>query len=177
MTDSDQSEEIIELVDQNDTVIGTVTAKEANVDPTKIHREVGIIIVDSQKRMLLQQRALTKKNAPGVWTVAAAGHIPVGMTPEEAAHMELQEELGFDTQLIFFEKAFDQIPTQSRFFYNYIASVDNPRITIEPKEVAQAGFYPEKQALELLGQEPGGLSLKMAKRYFSGELDRYLPFK
>lgn len=177
MPDSGTSEEIIQLVDKNDKVIGTIPISQANSDPTKFHREVGIIIVDSQRRMLLQQRAFTKKHDPGKWTVAAAGHIPVGMTPEEAAHMELQEELGFDTELTFFEKVFHQIPTQSRFFYNYLGRVDSPQITIEPAEVAQAGFYSETEALKLLGEEPEGLSLQIARRFFAGELDGFLQSK
>lgn len=175
MPDSGQSEEIIELVDSEDNVIGTIPIQQANSDPTKYHREVGILIVDSTGRLLLQQRALTKRHAPGVWTVAAAGHIPVGMTPEQAAHMELQEELGFDTELRFFEKVFNQVPTQSRFFYNYIGRADNPGIMIEPEEVAQAGFYSEADASKLLSQEPEGLSLRLAKRFFAGELDTFLP--
>lgn len=175
MPDSGTSEEIIELVDEHDQVIGTVTAREANQDPTKYHREVGVLIVDSRGQILLQQRALTKQLEPGKWTMAAAGHIPVGMTPEQAAHMELEEELGFDTELAFIEKRFDQIPTQSRFFYFFIGQVDDPEITLETEEVADAGFYDESESLKLLDWDPDGLNQELTKRFFAGEFAHLLP--
>jgi len=156
-------------------VIGTVPIKVANTDPTKYHREVGILIVDSNRRVLLQQRALTKSHHPGFWTITAAGHIPTGMTPEEAAHMELTEEPGFDVQLAFVGKTFNQIPTQSRFFYNYVGQLDDPVLTLQRSEVAQADFYAEPEAIALLERQGGSASLPFVQRYFAGELDRFLP--
>jgi 8-oxo-dGTP pyrophosphatase MutT (NUDIX family) len=44
--------------------------------------------------VLLQKRSLTKKNAPGMYHISAAGHINVGETALEAAVRETQEEVG-----------------------------------------------------------------------------------
>ena len=176
MPDSAHSEEIVELVDEDDQVIGTVPVKVANLDPTKIHREVAIMVADSRGRLLLQKRSQQKDHEPGLWTMAAAGHIPVGMTPLEGAHAELQEELGFDTELQFVEKYFDEIPTQRRFIYLYIGTSDDPKLVLEPSEVDTAEFVDEAEAIRRIGQSRTGMGLnyELAKRFFAGEFDQFL---
>ncbi|MCA9397648.1 NUDIX domain-containing protein, partial [candidate division WWE3 bacterium] len=90
-------DELLDLVNENDEVIGTILRSEANSNPKVYHREIGILIADSQDRVLMQQRSKNKKVYPLYWIVSCAGHVSAGMTPEEVAHKELQEELGFDT--------------------------------------------------------------------------------
>ena len=60
------------------------------------HRSVHVWILTPDDRILVQRRALTKENNPGLWDVSCAGHISAGETAIESAIRETREELGLD---------------------------------------------------------------------------------
>lgn len=143
-------EEILDLVNENDEVVGTVRYGEANKNPKLIHREVAIIIYDDNKRVLFQQRSKKKTVNPGIWAESCAGHIPKGMSPEDAAHMELKEELGFDTKLKFLTKTLARMPNETHFTYWFKGKFPKgTKLKIEPAEVEQVKFL-SKEGLEKL---------------------------
>jgi isopentenyldiphosphate isomerase len=115
---TNEPEELIDLVDESDRVIGTVRKGEANRDPSLRHREVAVLIHRGD-RLLWQQRSWAKEVMPGVWDVACAGHVRAGASPEQSAHRELSEELGFDTRLVFVERRLVQLPNETHFAYVY----------------------------------------------------------
>lgn len=119
---TNQPDELLDLVDGEDRVIGTVRKGDANRDPRLVHREVAILI-HRDGELLWQQRSWAKTVMPGVWDVACAGHVPAGATPEEAAHQELREELGFDTELAFVERRLVRQPNETYFAYVYTGVV------------------------------------------------------
>ncbi len=167
----DHVEEILDLVDENDNVIGTVPRSRANSDPSVIHREIAIMIFDNKGRILLQQRSLNKKIDPGVWTTTAAGHVDAGMTPLETAHIELREELGFDTELKFLNKHIDRQPNETRFFYWYTGNFpENGQIKIQTEEVMNTKFISksELEDFQKQGNKVGALSIKYMDQFWSG---------
>lgn len=136
--------ELLDLVNKDDEVIGEILKGKANQDPDLIHREIGVIIYDNENKVLLQQRSLKKKVHPGLWAVSCAGHVPKGMKPLDAAHMELREELGFDTTLHFVEKNLDEIPTETRFVYWFTGKYPGDKIKLEPEEVEQVKWVSQE---------------------------------
>jgi isopentenyl-diphosphate delta-isomerase len=58
------------------------------------HATVHIWLFTSDKKILLQKRALTKKVFPGIWDISVAGHIGAGEEILEAAKREIFEEIG-----------------------------------------------------------------------------------
>lgn len=166
-------EEFLDLVDENDNIIGEVKISEANSNQNLIHREVAIFIFDDRDRVLLQQRSFQKIHEPGFWTIAAAGHVTKGLTPIEAAHKELEEELGFDTELKFIEKFRYGIPTESRFMSLYLGKYSGEKIIPDPKEVAQAKFFSREDFAALVKSDVamGKKSEEVARRFWKGEFD------
>ena len=134
-------DELLDLVDQNDEVIGTVWKSEAHKDPSKIHREVAIGVFNNYREVLLQQRSMNKSNDPGEWKITAAGHVTAGEKPENAAKREVFEELGLTISPIFFKKIFrkrtgQSVSPESRFFYIYYSLVNGrPQMKLDQKEV------------------------------------------
>jgi 8-oxo-dGTP pyrophosphatase MutT (NUDIX family) len=45
--------------------------------------------------------------------------VPAGVAPDQAAHQELREELGFDTELVFVERRLVRQPNETYFAYVY----------------------------------------------------------
>jgi isopentenyldiphosphate isomerase len=140
------NDELLDLVNENDEVIGEVWRTQANADPKLIHREVGVVLYDDQNRLLFQQRSLNKKVHPGNWTMAALGHIGKGGNPEDFAHQELQEELGFDTPLTFWEKQLIALPNETHFTYWYMGKYTGQKITIQTSEVQQTHFVSQSES-------------------------------
>lgn len=99
----DDQSELFYLVDVNDNELGSVSRKEAHIDPTKIHRAIDVLVTNNNQ-LLLQKRSAYKDKYPGFWTISASGHVTFGQSYEEAANRELKEELGIEAALTFWGK-------------------------------------------------------------------------
>jgi isopentenyldiphosphate isomerase len=89
----DASEELVDVVDDDDRVIATVTRREMRAHRLQ-HRAVSIAVLSSDGRLLVHRRADTKDVWPGMWDLAAGGVVGAGESYEDAARRELAEELG-----------------------------------------------------------------------------------
>lgn len=170
-------EEILELVDENDNVIGEVLKREANKDPKLWHREAAVLLYSADKKILFQRRSLQKLVAPGEWMTTAAGHVTKGLTPFEAAHKELKEELGFDTELKFLDKNLVKRTNETHFTYRYIGKYLGQKIEIEKDEVEEAQLFSEVEFDKLIstGVSYNDHSYTLAKRFWRGDLDDLIP--
>src|SRR5690349_6739690 len=90
----DNQDELFFWVDDDDTILGSVSRKEAHSGTRKRHRSVGVIILNNLHQMLLQKRSSQKDMYPGEWQIAVAGHVPYGDSYDEAAHTESEQEVG-----------------------------------------------------------------------------------
>jgi isopentenyldiphosphate isomerase len=68
------SDHIIDIVDDQDVVIGNATKQEAQEKGLR-HRVVRITLEDPAGNILLQKRRDDKELYPGCWDTAAAGHV------------------------------------------------------------------------------------------------------
>lgn len=142
-------EELLDRVDEKDLVIGRVTKAEANSNAEIIHREVRVVLYDSEGKILIQKRSPKKKVYPGIWAESCQGHVPCGMDYEEAAHKELREELGFDTPLQYLGKTLIRYPNERHFAAWFIGKYQGEQISPEPEEVADFRFVSRKELLSL----------------------------
>lgn len=133
-------DEILDLVNENDEIIGEVEKDVANSDAKLIHREISVYVFDNENRLLMGQRSLKKKVYPGVWGESAAGHVDKGELPEAAAHRELKEEMGFDTTLTFLKKSLTKFSNETHFTYYYIGKYNGENISFQKEEIEQVRF-------------------------------------
>lgn len=87
------TEELVDIVDDDDNVIATVTRAEMRARRLQ-HRSVGIAVISTDGRLLIHRRSDAKDIWPGWWDIAAGGVVASGETYEDAARRELAEELG-----------------------------------------------------------------------------------
>jgi len=87
------TEELVDIVDDDDHVIATVTRREMRAGRL-LHRSVGIAVMSSDDRLLIHRRSTAKDVWPGWWDIAAGGVVLSGETYDDAARRELTEELG-----------------------------------------------------------------------------------
>ena len=135
-----KDDELLDLVNEKDEVIGTVWKSEAHGNSKLIHREVAIAILNDKGEVLIQRRSLNK-TSPGSWKITAAGHVGSGEDPKEAVKREVGEELGISINPIYFSKRFDKDNkhNESKFYWIYYAlKKGRPKLKINTEEVMDA---------------------------------------
>lgn len=101
----DDPNEIFDLVDLDDEVIGRVLRGEAHRNPALIHRSVQVLVFTHDGRLLLQRRSASKDLFPGYYCASASGHVASGEDYATTAERELAEELGISAPLTYISKA------------------------------------------------------------------------
>ncbi len=89
-------EEILDLVDYNDNVIGQLARTEIYRQGLNNYRVVHGLLVNSQGQLWIPRRAATKKLFPNLLDYSVAGHVEAGETYDKALQRELAEELRLD---------------------------------------------------------------------------------
>ena len=93
MPETDGPEELFDVVDARDAVVGRAPRREVHARRWR-HRAVHVLVFNGAGELFLQKRALTKDVAPGAWDSSASGHLAAGEEYDGAAVRELAEEIG-----------------------------------------------------------------------------------
>ena len=87
------SEEIFDVVDDRDRVIGKQIRREVHRLGLK-HRAVHLLVFNTRGEVYLQKRSFRKDTFPGAWDSSASGHLDSGETYDACAIREAREEIG-----------------------------------------------------------------------------------
>lgn len=85
--------ELLDLIDEQDQLIGQTMDKAEVHARELLHRDVHVFISDGHG-MLQQQRTNDKELMPGQWDVSIGGHVAHGQTYLDAGRRETSEEAG-----------------------------------------------------------------------------------
>lgn len=91
---SNNSAEHVVLLDNEGRSIGTAPKHCVHTADTPLHSAFSIFLFDGKGKMLAQQRALSKKTWPGIWSNACCGHPLPDESHTDAAQRRLSHELG-----------------------------------------------------------------------------------
>lgn len=133
------------FVDENDVVVGAGPREEAWQNGYYT-RNTRLVIRDENGRVLSQKRSADKKLYPGMWTVAAGGHVDEGETWETAAQRETKEEIGVDIEVrlvgefVFKDDSEDKKVRQIIRVYEGTAS-STAQFTVDTDEVEKVEWY------------------------------------
>lgn len=132
------AEEIVDLVDVHDKVVGNATVGRC-LEEGLLHRGVAVQVVRSKGGLVMQQRSRRDRWQPGLWTISSTGHVKGGEDYQAAAHRELREELGIDGPLTSVRKYL--MPpltyrglTEHEWVSLFTCATDSP-VTIDPIEL------------------------------------------
>ncbi len=92
-------EEMVDVVDENNEVVGKSSRKEAHVRG-HIHRALSVLILNSKGQILLQKRSANKSVHPLAWDLSTSEHLLSGESYEEAGVRSVKEELGVEASVI-----------------------------------------------------------------------------
>ncbi|MBI2629227.1 NUDIX domain-containing protein [Candidatus Pacearchaeota archaeon] len=148
-------EEIIDIVNENDEVIGMTTKSQAH-SKGLLHRITAILILNNKDDLLIQKRA---KNHTGgeLYDFSAAGHVLHGEEYEEAAQRELQEELGINIKLTKIReglKSCNENLGRIKHIYPLFIGFDNGPFRLQETEVASVEFIPVSKLNKMVTENP-----------------------
>lgn len=143
------SDEYLDVVDENDRVIGRDTRKNVH-DHYQIHRGVHVFVVNERGWILVQRRSLLKDYYPGYLDVSVGGQVISGETYEEAGCRELREELGCHDGPISFIGAYDAFSSRQREKRQVFVHRCAGPFTLDFREVAGVEFYSMERVSQLL---------------------------
>jgi isopentenyl-diphosphate delta-isomerase type 1 len=135
------SEEIFDVVNENDEVIGQ--APRLEVHRRKLnHRAVHVLVFNRRGELFLQKRSMSKDCFPGAWDSSAAGHLDRGEDYDACAVREVREELG--VQLSEAPKRLFKVDacaeTGHEFVWVYRCVHEGP-FDLHPEEIECGGWF------------------------------------
>lgn len=145
-------EEILEIVDADDRVVGT--AKRAEIHRKGLlHRAVHIFVFNSRGEVYVQRRSASKDRHPLKLDSSAAGHVDPGETYEQTAMRELEEELGLHAEL----KQIVKIPACEKTDSEHVMlfeAITDEEPSPDAEEILWGGFMSPDSLTALMEQDP-----------------------
>lgn len=149
------SEEIFDVVDELDRVIGRETRGEVHRQGLR-HRAVHVLVFNAQGRLFLQKRSASKDTFPGVWDSSASGHLCCGEDYDTCAMRELQEEIGLKIgappERLFKIDSCDKTGQEHVWVYRCLA--DGP-LTPHPEEIERGDWFIPETITRWILEAPG----------------------
>jgi len=147
-------EEIFDIVNQRDEVIGRLPRRLVHADGHK-HRAVHVLVFNSRGQIFLQKRSMTKDTFAGAWDSSASGHVDCGEDYDACALRELREELGLilpaAPRRLFKITACAQ--TQQEFVWVYRCQSDGPFV-LNPEEIDRGEWFAPGQVSKWVAEKP-----------------------
>jgi isopentenyldiphosphate isomerase len=166
----DDPDEMFDLVDLDDRVIGQVRRGEAHRNPGLIHRSVQVLVFTHAGQLLLQRRSASKDLFPGYYCASASGHVARGEEYAATAERELEEELGISSPLTYIGKALVESEPETELTALYATVSDGP-YRFHPTETDGGRLFAVDEVRE--GIERGDLPVTPALRIAMEELRKH----
>lgn len=142
-------EEYLDIVDEEDNVIGRGTRKEVH-EKYLIHRGVHVLVVNREGKILVQRRAYGKADNPGYLDASVGAQVSAGESYEQTARRECLEELGFaPAELLYIGKYKSFSQRQREIRELYVSQYEGP-FRLDPNEVDSVFWASPVEMQELL---------------------------
>lgn len=139
---NDQSEILI-VVNENDDVLDYLPRSEVHAKKL-LHRTISVLVFNDKGQVLLQKRSVKKDSNPGKWSNAAGGHVNKGLTYDQAAEIEIKEELSINDSPQFVKKIIINDPKHKTLTQLYKIKSNGP-FQLNPEETDELRFFSEEE--------------------------------
>ena len=149
----DPSDELVDVVDLDDRVIGVATRAEVRSQNLR-NRCAEIAVVNSASEIYVHRRTETKDVYPGMYDMVVGGVLASGESWDEGAARELAEETGIAGPSLRFllDHTFDG-PQERALMRLYQLTWDGP-IAPQPEEIASGAFVSFEELGRMLAEHP-----------------------
>lgn len=150
------ADEIITLVDQHNTIIGSVARRKMKFG-IDYHRATYILVFTPDNHLIVQKRSATKSFCPSFYGITTGGIVAEGESYLISAQRELKEELGIDLELtshgIFLTEGKEFRIWGKLFSCHYDEKLHGP-LTLQASEVASTHIMSIESIQQQLSDTP-----------------------
>ncbi len=144
-------DELLDLVDENDRVIGTALRGDCHGNPENLHRAVHLFVFNQAGDLYLQRRSMAKQVQPGKWDTSVGGHISAGEEYLDALYRETHEELRLDEiSPCFMYRYIMHNSFESEMISSFICVTETEPDPC-PEEISEGRFWSEQDIEHELG--------------------------
>ena len=147
------AEEIVAIVDENNTVVGSAPRKEMRAKALP-HRATYVLVFNSRGQLYVQKRTMTKDVFPGYYDPAAGGVVLAGEEYEQGALREVEEEMGVRGVPLTPLFRFYHQDKHNRVWGAAFSCVYDGEVVLQEEEVESGAFMPVPDILHLAQTEP-----------------------
>jgi isopentenyl-diphosphate delta-isomerase len=155
MTKAASSDEIFDVVDELDRVIGSAPRSEVHRRKLR-HRAVHVFLFNTRAELFVQKRAAAKDTFPRCYDSSASGHVNSGEDYDICALRETQEEIGLVVPVGKLSRHFKVEACEQtgwEFVWAYSVVTDQvPQINLD--ELESGEFWTPKHTRSLLVANP-----------------------
>jgi isopentenyl-diphosphate delta-isomerase type 1 len=148
------AEEIFDVVNERDEVIGKQTRNEVH-HRGLMHRATHVLVFNSLGQVFLQKRSMTKDRQPGLWDSSAAGHVDSGEDYDACVVRELREELSLEvssTPKRLFKIA-ASAETDQEHVWVYRCEAEGP-FQLHPEEIERGDWFEPAEVTRWMRERP-----------------------
>jgi isopentenyldiphosphate isomerase len=145
-------DEIIEIVDEQNRVVGTERRSVVS-KKNLLRRAVVLLIIKGKDEFLLSKRSPEKDINPDCWSFSVSGHMMPGESPADAIKRETREELGIDVDTEYVRLFPPAKDLKDYFIYVYITRMEEKSAIpgLDAKEAREIRFWKKADILEHAG--------------------------
>lgn len=175
MKTTDNLDELFDVVDDSDNLIGQARRVKVHRNQNLIHRSIAVAVFNSKGELFLQKRSATKDIDPLLWSVSCAGHVSAGDSYERAVLRELKEELGIEKEkdgeeisLEVVAKYLKRCEVESEMVVLYKIVYDD-KLILQSEEIISGRFFTQKALSysiskgDVVMSKSGKIALKILK--------------
>lgn len=154
IVENNMSEEIFDIVNERDEVIGRAPRKEVHARRL-LHRAVHVLAFNSRGQLFLQKRSMLKDTAKGKWDSSASGHLDSGEDYDACAVREVREEIGLrldrPPHRILRIEAREE--TGWEFVWVYRCETEGP-FELHPEEIERGDWFAPEEITRWMKERP-----------------------
>jgi isopentenyldiphosphate isomerase len=147
-------EEIFDVVNERDEVVGQETRREVH-RLGLMHRAVHVLVFNTSGQIFLQKRSMSKDRQPGLWDSSASGHLDTEEAYDHCAVRELHEEIGLaltePPQRLF--KMAASAETDHEHVWVYRCEAEGP-FTLHPEEIERGAWFGPDEVTRWMAERP-----------------------
>lgn len=144
-------EEMLEVVDENNKVIGT-EMRGVIIKKNLLRRAVALLILRGDDEVMLSMRSHERDINPDCWSFSVAGHMKPGERPDDAIRRETREELGREVGAEYFRLFRPVKQDHGYFIYVYISRLKAGSAIpgFDVRESMSLRFWKKQEILEAM---------------------------
>lgn len=145
-------DELMDIVDDNNKVIGQATRKEIR-EKNLLHRGSAVLVYNSKGQIFVHKRTANKKQFPSYWDLIVGGAVEAGEEYDASAKRETEEEIGVKNPELkhLFTFRYDLKPFNC--FYAVYKLVYDGEMKLQEDEIEKGMFITEERFEEMIKTE------------------------